>query len=95
MRFKQRTNVDGGKYLVRLARNGAECEEIARSICNDKDLSKEDNKHLNQCLDTYLDYINNWLGYTNMSECYGVSHHTLEGWIETGRSVWESVEWID
>ena len=95
MRFKQKTNIDGVKYLVRVASNGKECEEIARSICNNGVRSGEDRKHLNQCLDTYLDYINNWLGYSNMADCYGVSDHTLKGWIETGRSVWESVEWTD
>ncbi len=95
MRFKQKTNIDGGKYLVRVASNGAECEEIARSICNDEIRSGEDRKHLNKCLDTYLDYVNNWLDCGNMASRYDVSTHILKGWIETGRSVWESVEWSD
>ncbi len=92
MKFKQKTNIDGGTYLVRVASNGKECEKIARLICDDAWDNKE-RKHLHKCLDVYLDWESNYLTHGVMSDHYGQSIHTLKGLIESGRSIWESVEW--
>jgi len=94
MKFRQKTTIHGDVYLVRIARNGAECEEMARAICEEV-YTKSEAMYLKKCLDIYLDWTNHYITLDVMAEHYHMSKHKLKGIIATGESIWESVEWAN
>jgi len=94
MKFIQKTNADGGKYLVRVASNGAECHKIALAKC-DNAYTKEERDHLKECLEVYLDWVENYLTLECQADHLGIEVFNLKGKIATGKAIWESVEWSE